>query len=180
MKKSAALPLTLFAILTAAVMPVAAVSQPAVTAELTENTGVATDAVPEADNIVAMWQADRTVPLDAKDVDLADFQWIARPVFVFADTPNDPLFTEQMELLAIRADEMADRDVVIIFDTDPDARTDVRLQLRPRGFMLALMSKDGTVTARRPRPWDVRELSRAIDRTPTRQQELRDRRGFGQ
>jgi hypothetical protein len=48
------------------------------------------------------------------------------------------------------------------------------MQLRPRGFMLALVSKDGSVFQRKPAPWDVREISRAIDKLPQRQQEIRD------
>ena len=130
-----------------------------------------------ADDPVAAWNADRTRPVDAAGLDLSAFQWIARPVVVFADSPNDPLFVQQMELLADRAEDLALRDVVVIFDTDPAARSDIRLDLRPRGFMLTLVGKDGQVRARKPRPWDVRELSRSIDKMPMRQQEMRDRRG---
>ncbi|WP_212525361.1 DUF4174 domain-containing protein [Actibacterium sp. MT2.3-13A] len=121
------------------------------------------------------WQADHTVVFEAAEADLAAFQWLARPVVVFADSPNDPRFTQQMELLAARPEELAARDVVIITDTDPRAMSDVRKQLRPRGFMLVLIAKDGTVSLRKPFPWDVRELSRAIDKMPLRQQEMRER-----
>lgn len=123
---------------------------------------------------VAEWQADRTLILDAADVSLADFQWIARPVVVFADTPADPRFQQQMTYLRSRPTDLAARDVVVIVDTDPAARSAVRTQLRPRGFMLALLSKDGSVFQRKPAPWDVREISRAIDKLPQRQQEIRD------
>lgn len=123
---------------------------------------------------VAEWQADRTLILDAADVSLADFQWIARPVVVFADTPADPRFQQQMTYLRSRPSDLAARDVVVIVDTDPAARSAVRTQLRPRGFMLALLSKDGSVFQRKPAPWDVREISRAIDKLPQRQQEIRD------
>ena len=133
-----------------------------------------------ADDPVALWNADRTVPVDATGLDLAAFQWVARPVVVFADSPNDPQFVQQMELFADRAEELALRDVVVIFDTDPAARGDIRLKLRPRGFMLALLGKDGQIKARKPRPWDVRELSRSIDKMPMRQQEMQDRRGVDQ
>ena len=78
------------------------------------------------------------------------------------------------------AEELALRDVVVIFDTDPAGRSDTRLRLRPRGFMLALMGKDGAIKARKPSPWDVRELSRSIDKMPMRQQEMQDRRGVDQ
>ncbi len=112
--------------------------------------------------------------LDAKDVALSDFQWLARPIVVFANTPADPRFKEQMEKLLARPDPLIERDVVVITDTDPEGRSDIRLALRPRSFMLVLIAKDGTVNLRKPFPWDVRELSRAIDKMPLRQQEMRD------
>ena len=143
----------------------------------TDGTTVPADTAATAPDPVAAWTAERTRPLDAAGVDLSAFQWIARPVVVFADSPNDPQFVQQMELFAARAEELALRDVVVIFDTDPAARGDIRLQLRPRGFMLTLLGKDGQVKARKPRPWDVRELSRSIDKMPMRQQEMQDRRG---
>jgi hypothetical protein len=125
-------------------------------------------------DIVAAWQADRTRIFDASEVSLADFTWIARPIVVFADTPADPRFQQQMRYIAERPDVLALRDVVVIVDTDPSARSSVRTTLRPRGFMLAMLTKESTVFQRKPAPWDVREMSRAIDKLPQRQQEIRD------
>ena len=116
--------------------------------------------------------------LDATEIDLADFHWIARPVVVFGESPFDPNFQRQMEYIAARPEELAERDVVLVVDTDPAAETDVRLRLRPRGFMLAILSKDGQVTLRKPLPWSVRELTRSIDKMPLRQQEIDAARGF--
>lgn len=115
-------------------------------------------------------------PKDVVESNLSDFLWEKRPIVVFADTPRDPAFIRQLDLLEDRAEALAERDVVILTDTDPDAMSDLREQLRPRGFMLVLIGKDGDVKLRKPFPWDVRELSRAIDKMPMRQQELRDRR----
>ena len=122
------------------------------------------------------WQADPNLRFDASDVALEDFRWIARPVIVFSDTPADPRFREQIELLEARPEALKERDVVVITDTDPAARSDIRRKLRPRGFMLALIGKDGGVKLRKPLPWDVREISRSIDKMPLRKQEIRDRR----
>lgn len=124
---------------------------------------------------VDRWEMDRTVPLAAHEVSLDDFLWVARPVVVFAQSDRDPAFRRQMDLLSARADELAERDVVIIVDTSPDEPSDIRRKLRPRGFMLTLIGKDGGVKLRKPFPWDVRELSRSIDKMPIRQQEIRDR-----
>lgn len=114
--------------------------------------------------------------IEAGGVSLTDFRWIARPVVVFADSPADPRFAEQMEFLLARPEALIERDVVVLTDTDPSARSDVRLKLRPRGFMLTLIDKDGTINLRKPRPWDVRELTRAIDKMPSRRQEVRERK----
>ena len=114
-------------------------------------------------------------PYRGDEVTLEQFLWTARPVVVFADTEADPAFQRQMELLRARPEPLAERDVVVIVDTDPAGRSPVRTALRPRGFMLAILGKDGQVALRKPLPWDVREITRTIDRMPQRQQELRER-----
>ncbi len=122
---------------------------------------------------VERWQQDRTVVLEATGLELSDFRWIARPVVVFADSPADPRFREQMKLLAARPEALAARDVVVITDTDPAANSSIRQALRPPGFMVVLIAKDGAINLRKPVPWDVRELTRSIDKMPLRQDELR-------
>lgn len=112
-------------------------------------------------------------PRDAADLTLEDFQWIARPIIVFADTPADPRVREQLDLLAARPEPLLERDVVIIVDTDPSARSAIRTALRPRGFALVVMQKDGVVGFRRPAPRDVREIVRGIDNFSFRQEEIR-------
>ena len=106
--------------------------------------------------------------------DLSEFRWRKRPVVVFADDVMDPAFTEQIELLRDGARDLLARDVVVLVDTDPAARSPLRLRMRPRGFMLVLVGKDGDLKIRKPFPWDVREISRSIDKMPMRQREIRD------
>lgn len=132
------------------------------------------ESVDAAVSPVEAWLAAPEVPLDGTSVDLAAFKWRARPLVVFADSPFDPAFQTQMELIAAEADQLAARDVVVIADTDPGARSDLRRELRPRGFALVLIDKEGRVNLRKPFPWDVREISHAIDKWPIRQQEIRD------
>ncbi|WP_152463873.1 DUF4174 domain-containing protein [Sulfitobacter sp. THAF37] len=108
--------------------------------------------------------------------DLSEFRWKKRPVVVFADSPNDPAYIEQMELLRARPEDLAVRDVIVLSDTDPDARSPLRLKMRPRGFMLVLVGKDGGIKLRKPFPWDVREITRSIDKMPMRQREIRERK----
>lgn len=122
------------------------------------------------------WQDAPTTIFDATNIDPAELQWLVRPLVVFADTPNDPRFRQQMDLLMEDVDELVMRDVMIITDTDPAAESALRMHLRPRGYMMALVAKDGRVALRKPSPWSVRELTRSIDKMPLRQQEIRDRR----
>ena len=115
--------------------------------------------------------------VDGTDVDLSEFLWKKRPLVIFGESENDPQFIRQMALLNDRLEELAKRDVVILTDTDPEGQSALRTQLRPRGFMLALIVKDGTIYLRKPSPWDVREITRTIDKLPMRQEEVRERRG---
>ncbi|MEM1431980.1 MAG: DUF4174 domain-containing protein [Pseudomonadota bacterium] len=114
--------------------------------------------------------------MSAADVTLEEFRWVNRLVVVFADTPADPRFNEQIELLTSRPSELIERDVIILTDTDPGAATSVRTALRPRGFQITLIGKDGEVELRKPSPWSSRELSRSIDKMPLRKQEIRERK----
>ncbi len=116
---------------------------------------------------------------DSKVSDLGQFIWQKRPLVIFADSPNDPRFIQQMSNITNALNELKDRDVVVLTDTGEDPHSALRTRLRPRGFMLVLIAKDGTIYLRKPFPWDGREISRVIDKLPLRQQEVRDRRSDG-
>ncbi|MEM8570722.1 MAG: DUF4174 domain-containing protein [Pseudomonadota bacterium] len=107
----------------------------------------------------------------AEQPTLEDLLWVARPVVIFADTPNDPRFQQQIEFLSDRQNELKERDVEVLVDSDPAARGPLRQALRPRGFGLVIIDKDGTVVQRRPAPTTTRELINLIDRLPSRRQE---------
>jgi Domain of unknown function (DUF4174) len=120
-----------------------------------------------------------TGPVDASGIVLADLLYVHRAIFVFADSPQDPNFIRQMELLARDPAALADRDAMWIVDTDPEARTEARRKFRPRGFSLVLVDKDGTATIRKPLPWELREITNAIDKFPSRRQELLEQNPAG-
>lgn len=109
----------------------------------------------------------------AGDRDLNEFVWKKRPVIIFADSPDDPAFVTQMELLETRPDALIERDVIVLTDTNPKTLSPARKKLRPRGFMLAILNKEGRVQLRKPFPWDVREITRSIDKLPIRKREIR-------
>lgn len=121
--------------------------------------------------------ADELLVIEAPGARLEDFLWLARPVVVFADSPNDPRFIQQMEYLGEDPVALAERDVVVIVDTDPGADSAIREALRPRGFDLVVIGKDGFKYLRKPMPWNLREITRSIDKMPLRLQELREMRG---
>ena len=63
---------------------------------------------------------DGFAPVPADSVALEDLLYLKRPVVVFADTPNDPAYIRQMDLIAKGASDLAERDVLVVTDT-PDA-----------------------------------------------------------
>ena len=65
-----------------------------------------------AASAVEIWQSSPETVFDARDVELDDFKWLARPVVIFADAPENPAFKSQIELLEARLDELVERDVV--------------------------------------------------------------------
>lgn len=107
---------------------------------------------------------------------LADLLWVARPLVLFADTPQDPRYVQQMDLFATGAGELENLRVQILTDTDPGANGPLRQALRPRGFGIVLMDTDGSVVQRRPTVTSVREIAGTIDRLPSRRQETGSRR----
>jgi Domain of unknown function (DUF4174) len=113
-------------------------------------------------------------PLTATEIKLADQLYQTRSVVVFADSPNDPSYVRQMELLAKAYPDLELRDVVVVIDTDPAAKSEWRLKLRPRGFSMVLLDKDLKPVIRKPIPWDVREITHTIDKLPSRLQELQE------
>jgi hypothetical protein len=118
-------------------------------------------------------------PLPADQVVFADQMYVKRPLVVFADSPADPNFIRQIELLNRSLPMLEERDVVIVTDTDPEARSEWRQKLRPRGFSLVIMDKDLKPVVRKPLPWEVREIAAAIDKLPLRRQEMLERNPAG-
>ena len=137
---------------------------------------IALPAAAQDQTVLERWTEDRTQVFDGAEINLDELTWEVRPLVIFADTPSDPRFQQQMDLILAEVDRLAERDVMIIVDTDDETMSDVRTTLRPRGYMMALVGKDGRVALRKPEPWSVRELSRSIDKMPLRQQEISDRR----
>ncbi len=108
----------------------------------------------------------------AEDDPIAVYKWEARPVIIFADSEKDPRFQRQIANLSARSDDMTERDVVILMDTDPSADSSLRKMFRPRDFQILLIGKDGQIKLRRPHPISAEDLNRQIDRMPMRRREM--------
>ena len=121
------------------------------------------------------WLAEPHRIFAATEVDLSDVIWSARPLVIFANSSLDPTFRAQMELLSKDLEAAAERDLMIVIDTEPAFNSALRNSLRPKGFVWVLIGKDGKVKLRKPFAWDMRELGRVIDKMPMRQQQLKNK-----
>lgn len=117
-------------------------------------------------------------PIDAQETTLEEQKWVSRPILIFANRPEDPQMIRQLEMIRSEWPALEKRDVVVIVDSDPKGDSDARRTIRPHGFMMVLMAKDGTIAQRKPRPWNARELIRAIDKMPLRLEEEKERRAL--
>lgn len=115
--------------------------------------------------------------LSAAALDPGQFLWKNRLVVVFADTDADPAFAQQMRFMADDPAALSERNVLVVTDTAPAPPSPLRAKLRPHGFSLVWIDKDGAVKLRKASPWTVREITRAIDKTPLRLQEVQDQGG---
>ena len=107
-----------------------------------------------------------------KNTTLENFEWTQRPIVIFANSDKDPNFISQMELLSEDLSALKERDIIVLVDTKPSNYSSLRKRLRPHGFALILIGKDGQVKLRKPSPWNIREIARVIDKMPIRQQEI--------
>lgn len=116
-----------------------------------------------------------SAPAHAADP-LAEHLWVARPLMIFADSDKDPSFARQLLELEREKDALAERDVLIITDTDPGAsradRSELRKKYRPHGFTVILIGKDGEIALRRPVVVTADDITRQIDRMPMRRREM--------
>jgi hypothetical protein len=122
---------------------------------------------------MACAEGNPTIRLVDPETNLEDFAWTHRPILVFANSPNDINFESQVAMLRGNISELTERNVVVLLDSDPKANGLLRKTLRPRGFVVILVGKDGQIKLRKPFPWDVRSISRTIDKMPMRRQEIK-------
>ncbi len=118
-------------------------------------------------------------PLAALEIDnrpLEELRWVARPIVIFAPSPQDPRLARQLARLEEREADLRERDVVVLVDTADGEATALRERLRPRDFNVVVLSKEGEVIYRKPDAVTAREVIRLIDRLPLRREEIESQR----
>jgi hypothetical protein len=127
-------------------------------------------------------------PEEALSMDLTQFQWKNRLLFIFAEDANDPFFKNlQSQIMAQKA-EADDRDLIVFevpaqgparMNTNPLDQKDadsIRTHFAIPGntFSLILVGKDGGIKLKRSDQVDLREILGLIDSMPMRQNEMRE------
>lgn len=106
------------------------------------------------------------LPPQTRDLDV--YAWAARPVLLFAPSPEDAAYLEQMRRFRAIEAELKERDVVVLSDTVPDAAGALREEFRPDGFLMVLVGKDGGNKLQREAPIRAEDLLSTIDAMPMR------------
>ena len=122
-------------------------------------------------------------------MDLSQFQWKNRLLFLFAPNRSHPLFDALQKSIAIEQAEVADRDLVIfeilesdssrmdMTDLDPQVAQSLRDKFDvPRGrFAVILVGKDGGIKLERQEETRLEDIFALIDSMPMRREEMRQK-----
>lgn len=126
----------------------------------------------------------------AEPLDIGQFQWQNRLLFIFAPNRNHPMFDSLHSSLAAQKAEVADRDLIIfeILESDPSSMnskylaSEAAMSLRKRykvtrgEFAVLLIGKDGGIKLSRQNETRLEDIFALIDAMPMRRQEIRQKR----
>ncbi len=122
-----------------------------------------------------------TIPMD-----LTQFQWKNRLLFIFAPDSSHPLFKQLQSQIMDQKSEVEDRDLAVfsvlaqgpsqmnttaIDRQEADSIRD-RFGISPNAFSLILIGKDGGIKLKRSDPVDLTEIFELIDSMPMRRNEI--------
>ena len=130
----------------------------------------------------------------AEPLDLSQFQWKNRLLFLFAPNRNHPLFEPLHKSLAAQKTEAADRDLVVfeILESgpssvntnylDPQAAQKLRdkFDVQRGRFAVILVGKDGGIKLNRRDPTQLADIFALIDAMPMRREEIRQKSRIGE
>lgn len=126
----------------------------------------------------------------AQSLDLSEFQWKNRLLFLFAPNRNHPLFDALHQSLAARESEVAERDLVVFEILESNASTinseyidsetagwlRENFNIRHAEFTVILVGKDGGIKLNRADQIQLDDIFALIDAMPMRQQEMRQKK----
>ena len=129
-------------------------------------------------------------PKEAKPMDLDQFQWKNRLLFLFAPDGKNPVFKKLQSEINTQTAEVEDRDLVVFevledgpsrvnqTQLDPQVADSIRNRFRaPHDkFSLILVGKDGGTKMKRHDQADLKEVFELIDSMPMRKNEMRQKR----
>ena len=113
----------------------------------------------------------------------------ARPLLLFAKSPEDPQLRIQLRTLGEHAAEAQERQIVpiaVLFNSPASTEASLtqaeaitvrrRFRIAPDEFVVLLIGKDGGEKLRDHRPLTIEHLIDTIDAMPMRQEEVRRKR----
>jgi hypothetical protein len=126
---------------------------------------------------------------DALSMDLRQFQWKNRLLFLFAPQRSDRFFSDLLNEIMVNKNEVEDRDLIVfeILEFGPsfmisvslDAQTAAALREKfdspPGRFTVILVGKDGGVKLKRHTGARLNDIFALIDAMPMRQEEIRQK-----
>ena len=130
------------------------------------------------------------VPKEILSMDLTQFQWKNRLLFIFAKDVKHPFFKELQSQIAAQKAEVEDRDLIVFevpekgparMGTTPLDRQQVdsirnHFAVPIDTFSLILIGKDGGIKLKRDDQVDLSEVFGLIDSMPMRQREMRQKK----
>ncbi len=113
-------------------------------------------------------------PAPAGEDGLAGYRWESRPVLVFAPSASDPRYEAQIASFRDAAEALAERDIVVLADTDPRSGSALRRGIGDDDASVILVGKDGGVKLRAAAPVDPAVILDLVDGMPMRRREMQD------
>lgn len=128
------------------------------------------------------------LPISAFALDLDDYRWRNRLLFLVAPEVADPVVEQVRDRLKRRHEELVDRDLLVFqlfirgqslagrcpISTVKAEQIRARLGVTSDEQLLVLVGKDGGVKRRAPLLTDLRDIFRQIDSMPMRRDEMRE------
>jgi hypothetical protein len=129
------------------------------------------------------------IPMEIVAMDLTQFKWKNRLLFIFAPDANHALFKNLRGEVTAQKEELRDRDVIVFelleqgpskmntSPLDPQQADSIRdhFDISPDAFGMILVGKDGGIKLRRNDQVDIGEIFKFIDSMPMRKIEMQQK-----